>query len=129
MTNEEYKQRRELQSEGWNAEKNRRYNTGIETIQHSAYKNAVGHYLYHEREMSVDFEVAHDSGIEIDVVGWGSDEWISPIAVEIERNPEQETIETKREQYTSNTAIQELYVIKPYCTEINKIYDQVKDDL
>jgi len=129
MTNEEYKQRRELQSEGWNVEKNRRYNTGIETIQHSAYKNAVGHYLYHEREMSVDFEVAHDSGMEIDVVGWGSDEWISPIAVEIERNANQETIETKREQYTSNTAIRELYTIEPGCTDIDEIYTHVEKEL
>lgn len=110
----EFRERKLLQNSGWNVNKASRYNSGSEMLLHSSYKQIAGHYLTHELGYRVNFEVMHEDTKEsIDVLAWGVEDRISPLAVEIETNCDESIKDAKTALYVHNTPIQEVYFIDP----------------
>lgn len=131
MSREEYNQRTQLQKANWQVQKATRYNSGSETVRHSICKTLAGHYLHHEQDYSVSFEVVHDQRGEIDVLAWGLDDRISPLAVEVETSPTDDVVKSKLSRYVHGTPIQECFVINvsEMPDAIRPAYDYVTNQL
>jgi hypothetical protein len=124
--------RKRLERAGWKVRKASRYNSGSELVLHSTVKTLAGHYLTHELGYSVSFECEKDeTGEAIDVLAWGKPDRISPLAVEIETNLTQETVEHKIGQYVDSEPIQEVYFLDPLDApaEIMQAYEWVSKNL
>ena len=105
---------RTLQSAGWTIHTDRNHiatNDGSETDEHLLYKLAALQVLT-DAGYRVASEVEHDDRGEIDVVGYGHPDR-EIIAVELERNPDQETIDNKLDRYVGGTQITECYIVEP----------------
>jgi len=109
---EMWSQKRELKDAGWQVYQESRFNSGSETLAHSLCKAIVGHYLAHEHNFNVCFEVPHDGDRgEIDIVAWSQDDIIS---IECETAPEDEIISDKLNRYVKNgSPIREMFVLDP----------------
>ena len=83
---EMWSQKRTLKDAGWQVYQESRFNKGSELLAHSLCKAIVGHYLAHEHNFNVCFEVPHegDRG-EIDILAWNQEDIL---CVECETDPQ-----------------------------------------
>jgi len=108
---EMWSQKRTLKDSGWDVYQSDRYNSGSETLAHSLCKAIVGHYLAHEYNFNVCFEVAHegDRG-ELDLLAWSEEDIL---CVECETAPEDDVISDKLDRYVHGTPIREMFTLDP----------------
>jgi hypothetical protein len=130
MDRTQYTDYRTLTTAGWQIDKSNRYNGGSETARHAVCKILVGHYLSHQLGYKVVFEVENNHG-ELDVLGYGNEDRLSPIGVECETNLTGETKALKLDQYYDNEPLQELYFLEvnDMPSEIIPAYERVAEQI
>jgi len=99
MNNEIRQQLRDLQSYGWDVDKESKIvpNTGSETMKHLVAKACVAH-IGQEYGYRIAGEATHEELGSIDVLLWGHSERLT-YAVEVETSPERETMLDKARRY------------------------------
>ena len=107
----EFRERKLLSKSGWDVNKASRYNSGSETVVHSCAKQLAGHYLTHEYDYRVAFEVECSDG-ELDILAWGSEKRTSPIGVECETGLTDEIRMQKIEQYHHDEPLKDVFFIE-----------------
>lgn len=115
MTNkrqrEQYDQRTALKKANWRLDKSSRLHKADETARHAVCKTLVGHYLKQELGYKVAFEVECEQG-ELDVLGYGLEDRLSPVGVEVETGLTSDVKSKKLDQYYRGEPLQELYFIE-----------------
>jgi type I site-specific restriction endonuclease len=103
--------RRKLKNAGWDVSKTDsvEFNSGSETTKHVVGKTLVAK-VGKDQGYRVCSEVEHDDRGEIDIVLYGrKDE--APVAIELETNPQEDTISDKVERYVRGTPIRDILLI------------------
>lgn len=129
MESDEIQAYRDLKDSGVSLQKRNqiRFNSGSESVDHLIAKAIVG-YIGHKNDYRVSSEVEVPNG-EIDIVLWGHKERLS-YAVEVETNPEDQTIQDKLETYIYQTNIDDMIVINPEIVgNVEQITQTIKTEL
>jgi len=123
----------ELRRAGWKMHRPNqiRLNGGSETARHATAKLLCG-FAGAQAGYRVSSEVGHEHRpAEVDVILHSHSDRISPVAVECEVSPTEETIEKKLDKYVRGTVLQEMYTVN--VTEmpenIMDAYGYVQDEL
>lgn len=127
-TRTEYEQRKELQNAGWGVSKRDAvaFNSGSETPLHAHAKMSAA-FILRENGYRVDSEVKHDTRGEIDILAYGHESRLSPIAVEVESNPFGEVVQDKLKRYVDGTPITEMYLIN--VSELPENISEMHDEI
>ena len=107
----EFRERKTLQNSGWQVNKASRYNSGSGTVRHAIAKMLAGHYLTHEYDYRVAFEVECSDG-ELDILAWGSENRTTPIGVECETGLNPTVRSLKLDQYYHGEPLKEVFFIE-----------------
>lgn len=131
-TRTEYDQRTELQQSGWNVQKRDAvaFNSGSETPLHAHAKMSAA-YILRDADYRIDSEVEHETRGEIDILAYGHQSRLSPIAVEVETYPAGEVIQDKIKRYVKGTPVQEMYTINvsELPSDIHEMGDAIRAEL